>query len=253
MRQLRILATDNPPEFGQLPKLQAQTAQRFEPGTAVNNREPLFWSPLERARFKQVLYEARARCAFALRGLRFSGPTVSFYIKPADGLMLPFIMQWLKQTFAVRYNMMKRLDGHVWGDRYWSKVLEGEPPEDGIPAEEGGRGDCGERAGAGSTVWGEEGGEIPEARSEKGPPGGDSHREGNAARNTGLTPLSPHHAAPWTGCRRHNVPADGKKRFSPVSFFGPKAATGEVRPEDWPETTNPAFFAVTECSGGGVG
>ncbi|MDR1230303.1 MAG: hypothetical protein LBK61_02755 [Spirochaetaceae bacterium] len=28
--------------------------------TAVNNREPLFWSPLERARFMRVLNEARA-------------------------------------------------------------------------------------------------------------------------------------------------------------------------------------------------
>jgi hypothetical protein len=28
-------------------------------GTAVNNREPLFWSALERARFMRVLNEAR--------------------------------------------------------------------------------------------------------------------------------------------------------------------------------------------------
>jgi hypothetical protein len=39
--------------------------------------------------------------------------------------MLPEIMQWLKQTFAVCYNVMNRLDGHLWGDRYWSKILEG--------------------------------------------------------------------------------------------------------------------------------
>jgi hypothetical protein len=51
--------------------------------TAVNNREPLFWSPLERARFEQVLNEARELYAFALCGLRFSGPMVSFYIKPS--------------------------------------------------------------------------------------------------------------------------------------------------------------------------
>ncbi|MDR1230152.1 MAG: hypothetical protein LBK61_02000 [Spirochaetaceae bacterium] len=35
--------------------------------TAVNNREPLFWSPLERARFMRVLNEARAS------GFRFFG------------------------------------------------------------------------------------------------------------------------------------------------------------------------------------
>jgi hypothetical protein len=153
--------------------------------TAVNNREPLFWSSLERARFERVLNEARKLHSFALYGLRFSGPTVSFFIKPADGLHLPEIMQWIKQTFAVRYNAMKRLDGHVWGDRYWSKVLEGEPPADGIPAGEVGCGECGDSGGEGSAMEGGTEGSIPEARPEKGPPGGDRPRAGEAALNGG--------------------------------------------------------------------
>jgi hypothetical protein len=37
----------------------------------------------------RVLNEARKRYVFELRGLRFCGPWVSFYIKPADGLQLP--------------------------------------------------------------------------------------------------------------------------------------------------------------------
>jgi hypothetical protein len=148
--------------------------------TAVNNREPLFWSALERARFKRVLNEARKLHAFALYGLRFSGPTVSFYIKPVDGLQLPEIMQWIKQTYSARNNVMKHLDGHVWGDRYASKVLEGEPPEDAIPAGEPRRGDCGENVGEGRSAEGETGEQIPEARLEKGPPGGDSHRAGGS-------------------------------------------------------------------------
>ncbi|MDR1095415.1 MAG: hypothetical protein LBL31_03405, partial [Spirochaetaceae bacterium] len=71
----------------------------------MNNREPLFWSSLERARFKRVLNEARKLRAFALYGLRFSGPAVSFFIKPDNGLQLPEIMQWIKQTYSVRYNV----------------------------------------------------------------------------------------------------------------------------------------------------
>ncbi|MDR1230946.1 MAG: hypothetical protein LBK61_06045 [Spirochaetaceae bacterium] len=85
--------------------------------TAVNNREPLFWSALERARFMRVLNEARVRSVFELRGLGFDGPMVSFYIKPADGLELPEIMQWIKQTYAVRYNVHDGRTGHIWGDR----------------------------------------------------------------------------------------------------------------------------------------
>jgi hypothetical protein len=44
-------------------------------------------------------------------------------------LQLPAIMQWLKQTFAVRFNRHAGRTGHIWGDRYWSRMLEGEPPE----------------------------------------------------------------------------------------------------------------------------
>jgi hypothetical protein len=116
MRKLRVLAADNP----------AQTAQRFEPSTAVNNREPFFWSPLEKARFERVPNEARELYAFALCGLCFNGPTVRFYIKPADGFKLPEIMQWIKQTYSVRHNVYDGRTGHIWGDRYASKIVAGD-------------------------------------------------------------------------------------------------------------------------------
>jgi hypothetical protein len=66
---------------------------------------------------------------FEMRGLALEGALLSFYIKPADGFMLPKIMQWLKQTFSVRFNLRVGRTGHRWGNRYWSEMLEGEPPE----------------------------------------------------------------------------------------------------------------------------
>jgi hypothetical protein len=80
--------------------------------------------------FCRVFGEARKRFAFELRGVRLEEEWLLFYIKPADGLQLPAIMQWVKQTFAVRFNLRAERTGHVWEDRYWSKVLEGEPPEE---------------------------------------------------------------------------------------------------------------------------
>jgi hypothetical protein len=102
----------------------------YDVRSAVNNREPLFWSPLERARFEQVLNEARKIYEFRLNGLRFSGAWVMFYIRPADGFQLPEIMQGVKQTYSTRYNVYDGRTGHIWGDRYWSEILPGEPPED---------------------------------------------------------------------------------------------------------------------------
>jgi hypothetical protein len=102
----------------------------YEIRTAVNNREPLFRRRQAIAIFCQVFGEARGRFAFELRGLTLVEGRMSFYIKPADGMQLPAIMQWVKQTFAVRFNRCAERTGHVWGDRYWSRVLEGEPPEE---------------------------------------------------------------------------------------------------------------------------
>jgi hypothetical protein len=97
--------------------------------TAVNNREPLFWLPKERARLGQVLNEAREIYEFELRGLRFSGPQVSYYIKLVDGFQLPEIMQWVKQTYSVRYNLYDGRTGHICGDRYASEIVAAGPPE----------------------------------------------------------------------------------------------------------------------------
>jgi REP element-mobilizing transposase RayT len=159
--------------------------------TAINRHEPLF---LERAAvdlFNRVLREAGERFAIEVRHIVIQADRVSFCIKPADGFMLPEIMQWIKQTYACRYNAMKRLDGHVWGDRYWSKVIDGEPPEEEIAAGEAVHGDCAE----GSAAEEEEGGQVSKARPREGSPGGDSHREGKMAGETRKPPHSPRHAA----------------------------------------------------------
>jgi hypothetical protein len=111
------------------PRLLARGAW-YEVRTAINGGEPLF---REQQRAKTLLFrlliEARKMFTFEMRGFALEGELLSFYIKPADGFQLPKIMQWLKQTFAVRFNLRTGRTGHRWGDRYWSEVLEGEPPE----------------------------------------------------------------------------------------------------------------------------
>jgi hypothetical protein len=39
-------------------------------------------------------------------------------------------MKRLKQVFAQRYNRKAGRIGHIWGDRYGSWIVEGEPPEE---------------------------------------------------------------------------------------------------------------------------
>jgi REP element-mobilizing transposase RayT len=108
----------------------------YEIRTRINNREPLFRRGKAVVAFTGVFHETERRFSFEICGLRHVDDWLTFYIRPADGFKLPAIMQWLKQTFAQRFNRDDGRIGHLWGDRYWSKILEGEPPDD---AEEAGR------------------------------------------------------------------------------------------------------------------
>ncbi|MDR3131477.1 MAG: transposase, partial [Treponema sp.] len=100
----------------------------YEIITRINNREHLFSRKEAAALLLQVFEQARGRYDFEVRLLWMAGDMLTFYIKPADGLLLPEIMKWVKQVFAQRYNAKDGSCGNFWGDGYWSWVLEGEPP-----------------------------------------------------------------------------------------------------------------------------
>jgi hypothetical protein len=85
--------------------------------------------------FAGVFRETMRRFVFSLRGLRLEDDWLTFYIRPEDGLELPDIMKWMKQVFAQRFNAADGRTGHIWGDRYWSRILEGEPDVEGEAAE----------------------------------------------------------------------------------------------------------------------
>ncbi|MDR0639430.1 MAG: hypothetical protein LBG27_11120 [Spirochaetaceae bacterium] len=98
--------------------------------TSVNISEPLFRLPMAVVLLHRVFREIRKRYPFEIRGFQLEGARLTFYIKPDDGFMLPLIMQLLKQTFSLRFNIIVGRKGHVWGERYESEILDGEPPED---------------------------------------------------------------------------------------------------------------------------
>jgi REP element-mobilizing transposase RayT len=101
----------------------------YEIRSRINNREPILSSSKAAALFNRVFQETMLRFPFEVRNLRFEADWLSFYIKPEDGEALPKILQWMKQVFAQRYNGMEGRIGHIWGDRYGSRILEGEPEE----------------------------------------------------------------------------------------------------------------------------
>jgi hypothetical protein len=149
----------------------------YEVHTAINNRETLFRLRQALALFRRVLKNTGERFVFEMTGLRLEAGRLTFYIRPADGLALPDILKWMKQTFAVRYNRLMGRTGHIWGDRYWSVILEGEPPEE--------VGEVGEEAEA-----------EPQAGARGGKRNGVRPPHGKKTIFTGFPPLPPHFPSP---------------------------------------------------------
>jgi REP element-mobilizing transposase RayT len=157
--------------------------------TDVNNREGVFRLSRAVQLLREVLYDARGVYEFEIRGLRVDEDRVSFYINAVDGFQLPDIMQWIKQTFSVRFNLECGRSGHVWGERYWSVVLGREPPE------------WAEVCDLMAAEWVEgaaESGENNEMAVSDRVQRKGSHHAGKRAKNTRLPPGSPRCAAPPT-------------------------------------------------------
>jgi hypothetical protein len=109
----------------------------YEVRTAVNVGEPVFRLGWAETLFYGVLNAAKRRFKFEMRGLSFDEEWLSFYIKPVDGLQLPKIMQWIKQTFSFHFNVRTGRDGHLWGVRYESEIVDGDPPPEAKPVDWG--------------------------------------------------------------------------------------------------------------------
>jgi hypothetical protein len=100
----------------------------YEVSTAVNVGEPVFRLGWAVTLFYHVLNDAKGRFKFEMRGLVLDEERLSFYIKPVNGLQLPKIMQWVKQTFSFQFNVRTGRGGHLWGERYVSVIVEEGPP-----------------------------------------------------------------------------------------------------------------------------
>ncbi|MDR0543220.1 MAG: transposase [Dysgonamonadaceae bacterium] len=52
------------------------------------------------------------------------GNHIHLIIRPAKGESLSKIMQWILSVFARAWNKAHFVNGHVWGERFYSKIIE---------------------------------------------------------------------------------------------------------------------------------
>jgi putative transposase len=53
------------------------------------------------------------------------GNHLHLIIKPGKGMCLSRIMQWILSVFAMRWNRKHNKTGHLWGERFFSRIIAG--------------------------------------------------------------------------------------------------------------------------------
>lgn len=73
--------------------------------------------------FLNILEDAKKKFNFQLKQFCIMNNHVHLMIQPAKGTSLSKLMQWILSVFAIRFNKIFGLIGHVWYDRFKSKII----------------------------------------------------------------------------------------------------------------------------------
>ncbi len=75
--------------------------------------------------FLATLQRAKKRYRFQISNFSVLGNHFHLIITPGRDESLSAIMQWVLSVFAMAYNRKLDLTGHVWGERFYSRVIDG--------------------------------------------------------------------------------------------------------------------------------
>ena len=74
--------------------------------------------------FLNIVCAAKKKYRFKLKHYCIMSNHIHLLIEPLKGTSLSRIMQWILSNFARMYNKLHGLTGHVWYDRFKSKIIK---------------------------------------------------------------------------------------------------------------------------------
>jgi putative transposase len=90
----------------------------------INRGERIFNEVAMRTLFMDYLKRAKKKFPFAIYNFCVMGNHIHFIIRPDKGCSLSKIMQWLLGNYAKGWNKVHGVKGHLWGDRFFSKIIQ---------------------------------------------------------------------------------------------------------------------------------
>ncbi|MBN2049607.1 MAG: transposase [Spirochaetales bacterium] len=91
----------------------------------ANRQEFILESDHVKELFLHVLQRAKKKYDFKIRNFCIMSNHVHLMIRPGKKESLSKIMQWILSVFAIQFNKIYEIHGHVWYDRFRSTITEG--------------------------------------------------------------------------------------------------------------------------------
>jgi putative transposase len=110
MRSLRILAE----------------GATYHVTSKIDHDAPAIREPEFKEGFLNFVAKAKERFSFTLWNFTVMDNHIHFLIKPGPGVSLSKIMQWIKCNFAKWWNKKHETKGHLWGERFFSRIIKDE-------------------------------------------------------------------------------------------------------------------------------
>jgi putative transposase len=102
---------------------QLREGARYHVSARANRKEMIFEPNQVKDLFLSTVKRAKKKYDFRIENFCIMGNHFHFLIQPGKGTSLSSILQWILSVFAMSYNRQKGLTGHVWGDRFSSRII----------------------------------------------------------------------------------------------------------------------------------
>lgn len=101
-----------------------QNGAKYHVSAKINRGEHIFEPDEIKNLFMDIVKRSKKKYNFSLKNFVVMNNHIHFIIEPLKNESLSRIMQWILSVFAMYYNSIHQLKGHVWQGRFWSKIIE---------------------------------------------------------------------------------------------------------------------------------
>ena len=101
-----------------------QTGAKYHVSAKINRGEHIFEPNDIKNLFLDAVKRSKKKYKFSLKNFVVMDNHIHFIIEPLKNENLSRIMQWILSVFATHYNKIHKISGHVWQNRFWSKIID---------------------------------------------------------------------------------------------------------------------------------